>query len=161
MSTSFKEIDKVQKQDKLIEEINDLKKQLIALVEEARKEIKVNPVILQGLYAYHNGELVFELSDTSAVAHSGGVWVIYSFEDPEFFFVGKTLEEAFIKMMEYLIYTKIDFIKHHVLDYRYPLTSPESQQFYRDELKESLEELEHSLNLLRWARNGELRFKLE
>ncbi|MCI4408394.1 MAG: hypothetical protein JHC26_04835, partial [Thermofilum sp.] len=126
MSTSFKEIDKVEKQGNLMDEINALKSQLSTLVEEARKEIKVNPVILQGLYAYHNGELVFELSDTSAVAHSEGVWVIYNFEDPEFFFVGKTLDEAFVKMMEYLIYTRIDFIKHHVLDYRYPLTSPES-----------------------------------
>ncbi|MEM3549309.1 MAG: hypothetical protein QXJ23_09945 [Thermofilum sp.] len=161
MSTSFKEIDKLQKQGNLMDEINTLKSQLATLVEEAKKEIKVNLVKQLGMSVYHNGEHVFELSDTQAVVHSGDAWIIYSSEDPEFFFVGKTLEEAFAKMMEYIIDTKIEYIKNHVLDYKYPLTTPETQEYYRDVLKENLKELEHALNLLRWARNRELTFWLE
>jgi hypothetical protein len=160
MSTSFKEIDKVQKQGNLMDEINALKSQLATLVEEARKEVKVNLVKVQGLSVYHNGEYVFELSDVQGVVHSGGVWIIYSSEDPSFFFVGKTLDEAFVKMMEYLIDTRIDYIKNYVLNYRYPLTSQYAQEYYRDELKENLLELEHFLKLLRWARNRELEFRL-
>jgi hypothetical protein len=161
MSTSFKEIDTVQKRDKLVEEINDLKSQLAILVQEAKKEVKVTPLIMQGLYALHNGERVFELKDTQAVVHSGDVWVIFSSEDPTFFFVGKTLGEAFIKMIEYIINEEIEFIKDHVLNYRFPLSTRESQELYRDELKERIQTLERLLNILRWARNGELRYILE
>lgn len=155
MSTIFRQKDK-DTAIELMDEIIALKYQLANLVQEAKKEVKANPVILQGLYALHNGERVFELSDTSAVVHSEGVWIIFSSEDPSFFFVGKTLNEAFIKMMEHIINSHIEFITDHVLNYKYP-----PSEYYRDDLKEHIETLERQLNILRWARNGELKYILE
>jgi hypothetical protein len=60
-----------------------------------------------------------------------------------------------------VISKKIEYIEDHVINYRYPLDTRESQEYYRDELREEMQSLEHYMNLLRWARNGELKFEVE